>query len=68
MDDQTIKLLIEKESNKSGLRGSINAKCIECIYDPISGNGSWRQQTQSCSSPECPLYSVRPKSSGKKYI
>jgi len=41
------------------LRAAINAKCKECIYDPI-GDGNWRQQVMACMSPECPLYSVRP--------
>ena len=34
--------LIARESTEKGLRGKLNAKCIECLYDPIS-QGSWRQ-------------------------
>jgi hypothetical protein len=44
------------------LRAAINAKCKECIYDPISGRGTWRQQVEACTSRTCPLFPVRPKS------
>lgn len=50
---------ITRQMSKTGLRGRLNAKCIECIYDP-AGPGSWRQQVAACSSPQCPLYDVRP--------
>jgi len=56
-------LLIRKHASKPGLRGKIDAKCIECIYDPYQ-SGSWRIQVEKCSSLTCPLYSVRPKSGG----
>ena len=52
--------LIAKEGSKAGLRGKINAKCIECVYDPLGGDGSWRQQVQNCLGTDCPLYPVRP--------
>ena len=42
------------------LRNAINSKCRECIYDPVSGNGTWRQQVAACASKTCPLYTVRP--------
>lgn len=42
------------------LRAAINAKCRECIYDPLSGKGTWRQQVEACTSYGCPLYPVRP--------
>lgn len=54
--------LIEREANRPGMRGKINAKCIECIYDGQS-NGSWRKQVEKCTAKHCPLHSVRPKSS-----
>jgi hypothetical protein len=38
---------------------AINAKCRECIYDPMSP-GNWRQQVEACSSANCPLHSFRP--------
>src|SRR5688572_21922364 len=50
------------EPRRLGLRAAINAKCKECIYDPISGFGTWRQQVEACTSPKCPLYRVRPTS------
>lgn len=50
--------LISKLSNAPGLRGKVNAKCIECIYDEKQP-GTWRQQIESCASTNCPLYSVR---------
>lgn len=43
---------------KGKLRGRIDAKCCECIYDPIGG-GSWRFQVENCTSLTCPLYTVR---------
>ena len=43
------------------LRGAINDKCKECIYD-VGGQGSWRQQVSACTSPGCPLFRVRPQS------
>jgi len=42
------------------LRKAINSKCRECIYDPVSGNGTWRQQVAACTSKTCPIYLVRP--------
>lgn len=45
---------------KLSLRDAINAKCRECIYDPLSGMGTWREQVGGCTSPTCPLYPVRP--------
>lgn len=42
------------------LRAAVNAKCKECIYDPVTGKGTWRQQVAACRSTQCPLYWVRP--------
>lgn len=56
--------LIEKHSAKSGLRGKINAKCIECIYEENAGTGSWRKQVEGCTAKSCPLYAVRPLTDG----
>jgi len=42
------------------LRNAIDAMCRSCIYDPEGGNGTWREQVQSCSSGNCPLHIVRP--------
>lgn len=48
------------------LRAAINAKCRDCIYDPKSGLGNWRQQVEGCTSRSCPLWPVRPTSRGGK--
>jgi hypothetical protein len=42
------------------LRQAINAKCRECIYDPLSGLGTWRQQVSGCAVYSCPLWADRP--------
>ena len=52
-----------KADPKLSLRGSINAKCKQCIYDPHSGLGAWRQQVDGCTVTLCPLWNVRPRSS-----
>ena len=51
--------LIDRLSSKPGLRGKIDAKCVECIYDPLDV-GTWRQQVARCTSYTCPLRPVRP--------
>lgn len=45
---------------KRSMRNAINAFCKECIYDPYSGCGTWRQQVGACISTDCPLYAYRP--------
>ena len=50
--------LIRKHVKKPGLRGKIDAKCIECLYDPYQP-GTWRKQVKDCSCWHCPLYKVR---------
>ena len=42
------------------LRPAINAMCKHCIFDPHGGGGSWREQVEACTSPGCPLFTVRP--------
>ena len=42
------------------LRNAINAKCRDCIYDPKSGLGTWRQQVSLCTVYACPLWQFRP--------
>lgn len=40
---------------------AINERCKECIYDPSSGGGTWRQQVESCTSENsCALWKFRP--------
>lgn len=55
--------IIRREAGKAGLRGRINAKCCECIYDPHAA-GTWRKQAENCASRGCPLYAVRPLAGG----
>ena len=57
--------LIAREAAKPGFRGKVNAKCIECIYDPYKGRGTWRQQAEACTAGDCPLFSVRPTSNAE---
>lgn len=49
----------KKRPTRVSLRAVIDAKCKECIYDPGSGGGGWREQVGACTSPLCPLYPVR---------
>lgn len=51
---------IKIHSEKGGFRGRINAKCIECVFDPMEP-GTWRAQVEACTVKTCPLYDVRPK-------
>jgi hypothetical protein len=45
---------------KSEYVKAIEMKCKECVYDPIGGKGSWREQVKNCLGTSCPLYAVRP--------
>ena len=47
-----------------GLRQAINEMCRSCIYDERPGNGNWRQQVSACTAHHCPLFPVRPQTSG----
>ena len=44
---------------------AINAMCKQCIFDPIGGPGTWRQQVEACPSTQCPLWRFRPVSCRK---
>ena len=57
-------ILLDRMAKKAGLRAKIDAKCIECIYDPYRA-GTWRKQVENCTSLGCPLYPVRPQSKGE---
>lgn len=39
---------------------AINANCKDCIYDPLSQNGSWLQQVEDCTIESCNLFPYRP--------
>ena len=44
------------------LRDAINAKCADCIYDPLdNGAGGKLQQIEACGGVNRSLYPVRPK-------
>jgi len=49
---------------RPSMRNAINAKCKDCLYDPVDG-GNWRQQAEACTSPECPLFELRPRARGR---
>jgi hypothetical protein len=46
---------------------AVEQKCAECIYDPGSGGGTWREQVMACSDSSCPLYHIRPLPEGEKH-
>ena len=50
----------KKQAARPSLRTAIDAMCRSCIYDAESGNGTWREQVQQCSSGNCALHPVRP--------
>lgn len=45
---------------------AIDAMCRECLYDPHSGGGTWREQITACTGTTCPLYPYRPVSRPEK--
>ena len=51
----------------ASLRKAIDAKCKDCIHDPLSGLGAWREQVQLCTVTSCPLWPVRPKARSDRY-
>lgn len=55
------------KAKRPSMRKAIDAYCKGCIYDPLSGLGTWRQQTEGCTSTDCPLYELRPRTSGKRW-
>jgi hypothetical protein len=44
----------------ASLRVAVNSKCKDCIYDALSGGGTWREQVAQCSVKSCALWPVRP--------
>jgi hypothetical protein len=52
---------------KSEYVKAIEMKCKECVYDPIGGKGSWREQVKNCQGTSCPLYAARPLPTGEKH-
>jgi hypothetical protein len=50
----------EPAGQRTSLRRAIDGMCRSCIYDPKSGLGTWRQQTEGCTIRSCALWPVRP--------
>ena len=48
----------------ASLREAINSKCKDCIFDD-QYPGNWKEQVTACSSIDCPLWTVRPVTSGE---
>ena len=44
---------------------AINAKCKDCIYDPLD-TGTCLKQTELCTMEDCSLYPYRPIPQGSK--
>jgi hypothetical protein len=55
----------DERAKRPSLRGCIDAMCKACIYDPVAGKGTWRQQVEACTAPHCPLFAVRPVSASE---
>lgn len=56
--------IIHQQVSRPGMRGRVNAMCVDCVYDP-SVPGNWRQQVSACGVTECPLHPIRPRSSSE---
>lgn len=55
----------ESKPKRISFRQAINAKCKDCIYDPLAG-GTWRNQVEKCTSVKsCALWPLRPVSRSK---
>ena len=50
---------------KVSLRKAINEMCKDCTYDPLCP-GTWRRQVEECECKLCPLWPVRPVTTGGK--
>ena len=44
---------------------AIDANCKDCNYDDLDV-GTWRDQIERCSSPQCPFYEYRPLTTATK--
>ena len=53
----------ERSQKRPSMRAAINAFCKGCLYDP-GEPGNWRQQVGACAATDCPLFLLRPVSSG----
>lgn len=48
-----------REKTKPTPMKAIENMCKQCIYDPCQ-KGTWREQTEGCTSPLCALFELRP--------
>lgn len=60
-----IKAAREAKGPQPSLRKAIDLMCKSCLYEE-GGGGTWRQQIEACTAPNCPLFPVRPRSKPKK--
>lgn len=51
----------KNQEDPKSMRKAVNAMCYKCIYDPVGGNGSWRDQVRACGKKKCPLFHIRVK-------
>lgn len=54
--------IVKVKEKRPSMRKAINNMCKACLYDSIGGNGTWRQQIDKCTSLDCPLFPLRPRS------
>ena len=57
--------LVARLASKPGLRGAIDANCVECIYDPRD-SGTWRKQCEDCNVLSCQMFAKRPTTINQK--
>lgn len=49
-----------KAANTKSRSKAIDRHCKDCIYDPIGGAGTWREQVKNCTNQSCALFNFRP--------
>ena len=54
------------KAKRPSLRAAIDQHCKNCLYDPGRGNGAWREQIDRCTSTNCAIWPVRPRSNGER--
>ena len=66
MSEQPIQLQNAAKGKPRSFKKCVEAFCKNCIYDPLAGGGTWRQQVGDCPAKDCALYPVRPLPAGMK--
>ena len=59
--------IIASQKAAGGLRGRINANCVDCTYDNLAP-GNWKQQVQACTIKSCSFWDIRPRSKSKSLL